>query len=214
VEVIETLTTGPNLFASIVMGVVLIYWLMVIAGAADIELFDFDIDIGADVDIDGDIDVGSATSVGFVVLRFLNIGQVPLVIWGSVFVIGFWISSLAFTLFFDDRTTYSDYTTVALYVLRNFAIGVFGAKLITTPMVPWFEIDEGPKPEELVGKSCEVTAPLKADSRGQASFRTNAAPLLIHVRCEKDEFRKGDTARIVAYDAETKTYLIESVREV
>lgn len=82
-ETLQTYFSGPMLVPSVLLGLVCLYWLFVILGAFDIELFDFDIDVGA-----GD---GSIFDVGLVSLKFINLGDVPLMIWGSVFSLAFWI---------------------------------------------------------------------------------------------------------------------------
>ena len=64
-----------NLPYSILMIFISVYWMLVIIGLLDIDLFDLDLDTDADLDVDGDLgDVG-----GFSVLSFLNIGEAPVI---------------------------------------------------------------------------------------------------------------------------------------
>ena len=77
-EFIENCFTGPVFPASVMMVLILVYGLMVALGGLNLDLFDIDIDFDADVNIDGGV-----TSIGFVALKFLNIGNVPIMIWAS-----------------------------------------------------------------------------------------------------------------------------------
>lgn len=203
-ELLQTLFAGPNLIPTVVLLLVMAYWVMVIVGAMDFEMFDLDLDL------DGDIDVSAgASGIGFLALRFLNIGQVPLMLWATMFAFAFSVSSFLFAQYWDDPETFGQNWSMAQYTLRNGAVAVLLAKLVTNPMRGWFKIDKGIQPEQLVGRECELTTEVVPDALGQARFRTGAAPLLLNVRCKNGRFTKGETATIVEYTSETKTYWIE-----
>ena len=93
VEFLETSFSGTSMPASLFLSLVLVYWLFVILGALDLELFDFDLDVDADVDL------GSVLNVGLVPVRFLNLGRVPLMLWVSLFSLSWWGLSLVINHF-------------------------------------------------------------------------------------------------------------------
>lgn len=47
----------PNIIPTALVVFVLLYWLVVILGAIDIDFFDFDVDPDAEADVDGEISV-------------------------------------------------------------------------------------------------------------------------------------------------------------
>ena len=202
-EFIETCFTGPIFPASVMMVLILVYGLMVALGGLNLDMFDIDIDFDADVDIDGGV-----TSVGFVALKFLNIGNVPIMIWASAFGLSWWTASMVLWEVFDQARYQEDFWRTALLILRNVAIGVAAAKVITQPMVKFFDHPDSYKPEDLIGQECEVTTYEVTADAGQAKFATDAAPLLIDVRSEDGPLAKGDRALIVDFDPEEKLYFI------
>lgn len=217
-QLLTDLTTGPNLIPSVLVMLVTFYWLMVIVGALDIELFDFDLSVDADVDVDPgmdvdasvDVDPGTFTGMGFATLRFLNIGQVPLMFWITAFTAGFSAAAYFLALYWDDPATFSSTWSLTQYTLRNAAIGVVVAKLATQPLRGAFRLRHGLRPEQMIGQPCEVTVETVSDADGQARFVTSeGAPRLLTVRCKKGRLVRGDAAVIVEYSPETKTFWIE-----
>ena len=63
-ELFELSVSGANLPFTIMLGLVILYWVGVILGALDIELFDFDLDLDGDADIDVDADAGAVGGGG------------------------------------------------------------------------------------------------------------------------------------------------------
>ncbi len=61
-ELYDAAFSAVNIFPTILFGLMVVYWLFVMIGALDINLFDFsldsaDIDLDADVDIDAEVDI-------------------------------------------------------------------------------------------------------------------------------------------------------------
>jgi hypothetical protein len=202
-DLIQAAFQWPNIVPSTLMSLAILYWLLVIVGAMDIELFDLDLD--ADVDVGG---FEGVTGMGMVVLRFLNVGRVPLMIWGSIFAVTFWFSSMLLFDFWDNPKVKADAFGGSLLLLRNFVLSVAIAKLVTNPMRKWFHLSKGPTPEQMIGEICELASDLAPGQNGQARFRTSAAPRLLTVRTEKGALCKGDLVELVRYTAETKTFWV------
>ncbi|HEX6984932.1 MAG TPA: hypothetical protein VF170_06125, partial [Planctomycetaceae bacterium] len=81
-DLLDALFAAPALPGTILLGVCAAYWLLLIAGAVDLDLFDFDVDADAGAHADG-------TSWGMAALKFLNVNDVPLMIWLTVFAVGY-----------------------------------------------------------------------------------------------------------------------------
>jgi len=206
-EFIETCFIGPVFPATVLMVLIMVYGLMVVAGTVDINLFDVDFDTDLDVD-------GAATSVGFVALRFLNIGNVPIMIWVTFFGLLWWIASMLLWSFFDQGGDSQGVWSATQLALRNAAIAVVGTKFATDPMRKFFDQTDKFKPQDLVGKQCEVTTAEVTKDSGQAKFKTDAAPLLIDVRTDDGPFSKGDVATIIDFDPVTNIHFITTDTEV
>ena len=190
--------------ATVLMVLIMLYGVMVLVGAADITLFDIDFDTDFDMD-------GASTSIGFVALKFLNIGQVPVMIWITVFGMFWWAGSLLLWAFYDQAHDPAGGWAVGQLVLRNAILAIVGTKCATEPMRKFFDHQDHYKPSDLVGQPCEVTTFEVNTETGQAKFATDAAPLLIDVRTHSGVLAKGDIARITDFDPSTNLYYIESM---
>ncbi|MBM81180.1 MAG: hypothetical protein CMJ78_11380 [Planctomycetaceae bacterium] len=178
----------------------MLYWMGIIVGAMDVELFDFDFEMDADSD--------SILDLGFVPLRFLNLGSVPLMVWGSVFSISFWGVSMGF----DGQQPPVETGPVAMALFRNGGIALILTKILTQPLCGRFVHREPNTIEDLIGQNCVVTTTEVNDRVGQAEYQTEGAPLLLNVRANAGELVKGDLARIVGFDEEKHVYVVTSER--
>ena len=203
---LQTCFTGACLPASIVLLLALLYWLLAIVAGLDWDLFDFDLDLNSEPDLD------TSLSVGLVVLRFLNIGRVPLVVWASVFAIAYWLVTLLLDRLADDPETRTSLFYAAQYTVRNLAIGVLAAKVLTQPLRDKFEPVEPNRAEDLIGRPCQITTSQVTSTFGQAQVPTEAAPLLLNVRVRETPLAKGEPAVIVDFDPEKNVYFIEKAQ--
>ncbi len=204
-DLIQAAFQWPNVVPSVLLSLAIIYWVLVIVGAMDFDVFDLDLDGDMDADVGG---IEGVTGLGVVVLRFLNVGRVPLMIWGSIFTVTFWFSSMLLFDFWDDPKQKADTLGGSLLLLRNCALSVAIAKLVTNPMRKWFRLSKGPTPEQMIGEVCELATDLVPGQNGQARYRTSAAPLLLTVRTEKGAMRKGDLVELTRYSVESTTYWV------
>ena len=199
IDFINDCFLGPNLIATCVLLMALMYWILVMMGLLGIDALDFDMDFSVDTDVD------VALSSGAVFLRFLNLGDVPLMLWVSTFAVGFWASSMSL----NDPDKFAAMSYMLGMSAVNVVVGVIVAKALTQPLRGKFTPVEPNKAAELVGNDCVVTTSEVTDSFGQARYETEAAPLLINVRCENETLHKDDLATIVRYDLATKLYLVK-----
>jgi hypothetical protein len=198
--------TGACLPASVVLLLAMLYWLLAIVAGLDLDLFDFDLDLNSEPDLDASL------SVGFVVLRFLNIGRVPLVVWCSAFAVGYWLITLLFDRLADDPESRASLFYAAQYTVRNVALGVLLTKLVTQPLRDKFEPVEPNRAEDLIGRRCQITTSEVTPAFGQAHVPTEAAPLLLNVRVRETPLAKGEPAVIVDFDPEKNVYFIEKAQ--
>ena len=84
-EFIDAILSPVNLVLSIFLLGCFGYWAMVCLGALDIDVFDFDFDA------DGEVDVEPGGTSSLSLIRFFNLGEVPLTVLASIFVLILWV---------------------------------------------------------------------------------------------------------------------------
>ena len=205
IEFLTTCVSGPVLPATVLLGLLTLYWLLVILGALELDVVDVDLDL----DLDSDLD--SFLGTGFIALRFLNIGQVPLMVWLSVFGMAMWLTSVIWY-----HPSYAENAWIGTQVLiRNAAIALVATKLITQPLVRMFDRNDTVRGEQLVGQLCVVNTSEVNEDFGQARLHTSGAPLLLNVRSREARIEKGEVVEISEFDPEHNVYyVIKSTREV
>ncbi|RMG67737.1 MAG: hypothetical protein D6722_12680, partial [Bacteroidetes bacterium] len=106
-ELYELSISPPNLPYTILLGLMVVYWLTVIIGAIDLDFLDFDVDVDTDVDVDAEVDTevevdGEADGAGGVsgagwfltTASFFNLGSVPFMIFMSFLCLSLWVGSV------------------------------------------------------------------------------------------------------------------------
>jgi hypothetical protein len=222
-ELLQAAISAINLPFTIILGLIMLYWLTVLIGALDIEFLNIDIDhdVHPDVDLGGhDIDThdnvdaaAESTGMALSLLAFLNVGQVPLMVVLSFLTLFLWIGSILGNYFFNR-----DYAIlIALVILiPNAFIAILITKVITTPLKKAFGmLNQEAKSESLIGKICTVTVEASTERIGQAEVGTEGASILIHVKTWKgNAIKKGKKAVIFDQSEDERYYLIEELDDL
>lgn len=198
-DLIQLYFSWPTLPFSVLLLVVCAYWLFMIVGAFDLDLFDFDLDI--DAGLDGH---ESFLDWGLVGLKWFNLGDVPLMVWLSAFALPAWILSTILDRNLSAPTTQE----IVFAVLRNAGIAVIAAKALTQPLKGKLKHEEPNSVEELLGKTCIITTSEATPEFGQARYETDGAPLMLNVRTVEGAITRGQVARIVDYSDELHIYYV------
>lgn len=208
--IIQEALATYNLPLTVLLGIAVIYWLIVIAGLIGMDSIDLDIDIDADADLDGDVS-GSSDSMWMAVLRFLNFGQVPAGVVISILLLSAWTISMIANFIFNPAG--SLLIALGLFV-GNFIISALVTKVISAPLRTFFKKldadDDARKP--IVGRECVIKSLSVSESSGQAEIVTDAAPIIIQVRAaESDSLQKGDSALVVQEDPGSGIYRVRRI---
>jgi hypothetical protein len=206
-ELVETAFSPTVMPATILLLVVALYWLVAVVGGLGLDLLDLDLDFDADFDADSNFD--TIMSAGAITLRFLNIGQLPINIWLSVFASAFWTISMLWRS--SEETT--AVLAIVTVVVRNGAVALLPTKLLTQPLRGKFEPIEPETAEDLIDSVGEVTTAEVTPRGGQARFTSVASPLLLNVRSAQTVLAKGEQVRIVDYDPTARTYIVERLSQ-
>jgi hypothetical protein len=190
-----------NLPYTILLGAMGAYWLTVILGFLDIEVFDIDLDL----DVDTELDFGSMLSV-------LNVGAVPFSIWLSIFILQMWLYSILANMAFDAIfPALPDVVRFLLCAVIFIPISAMMAKFFTAPLKSAFEGRSFSK-SDIVGKECLVTSSQVTQTFGTAEVLLDRVPQLIDIRAKpEDGFKKGDTALIYSYDEERDVFYVTNM---
>lgn len=208
---LEMLFVGPMWPASVLLTLLVIYCLMAVIGLADLDLDAPDMDASEALGGTSGMDVGDTVGgMGAASLRWLNLQNVPLVVWVGVFAILWWIISWVLWTGYDRQRYAPALLTSALLAARNLVIAVGLTKLATAPLAKRFETSRY-RPSTLMGQICQVSSGQATPEFGQARFRTDAAPLLLNIRTDGSHLSKGDMARIVSFDPQRRVYTVTKV---
>ncbi len=236
IEFFEECISPVNLPATTLMLMILLYWLMVMVGVFGMDSFDFDMDVNPDVGLDADfgldadpgvdvhagIDGAPATSLaggssttgndGFLrtVFEFFYLGEVPIVIIGTFFVLFFWIATFVTNHWYNpDQKLWISLAWLVPNILISLVLTRF-------TMIPFAIIFKKPPPEnktreEMYGLIGRVTTSEVTETFGQMELKQDDEPeMIINVRTRSGEkLAKGDAAKIISYNNSNGTFLVE-----
>ncbi len=184
-----------NLPFTIIIVTSFVYWITVILGTLDMELFDFDLELD-----------------GF--WGFLNIGSFPFSIWISICGLLLWINSIVINLLLDAIPFLSaipdGIRLVPLYAV-NISLSFFITKILTNPLKKLFKEKVSEK-KDFIGKDCIITSTKVDIAFGTAELIINGVPQIIDVVNETEkEISKDDKVLIIDYYKDKDVFLIEKL---
>ncbi len=207
-EVISASFSTINLIPTVLLLLVLVYWLTVIVGVFNIDTFDFE------TSADGDVDIEFGESFIWLnsALSFFNLGRVPIMIILSFFALSLWFCSILVNHYLG--ITSMGFALVLL--IPEIIISAFVSKFFSTPFVKLFKKDLSviESNEHLTGKMCTVTLEADAKNFGQAEIKIDGTSLIINVLATEEGMvlPKGESCLVIDYLPERKLYLIESYK--
>jgi hypothetical protein len=153
-------------------------------------------------------------AMGAVVLapaRWLNLKDLPIVVWGGVFTLVWWSVSILNWFVCDSLFLGKEpgIWVSCLLLLRNVAISLVVTKLVTQPMRDWF-VNHELGSRDLVGEEVEIWSWDASPSHGQARFKTDSAPLLLNIHTDGPVLPKGTRAWITHYDPKKRIYIVSA----
>ena len=186
---------------------------------ADIDVGDIDADIDPDLDVDPDAELdagesgsGGRSSLFISLLKFMDVGDVPLMILLSALVFSIWSTSLVVTKYFNPAQSI---VWALAWLLPEFIFSLLLTKVVTFPAGMLFrKANSGiEKKTKIIGRTCIVTTSRVTAKMGQAEIHVDdAAPITLNVRCrsgeERKPLKKGDEALILELVAEKGTYIV------
>ena len=141
-------------------------------------------------------------------VRWLNLKDVPLVLWMGVLAVWWWfISACLWTIL--DRRFFAEpgWLWSSLLIVRNLTIAIPLTKLATKPMRGWFATERFSS-QSLLGQECRISSSVASPEFGQVKFKTDGSPLLLNVRTDGPSLVQGTPVWITHYDAKRRVYIV------
>jgi len=219
-----------NLPVTTLMIMTLLYWVMVMIGVFGFDSFDLDFDASSDVDIDAGfgidantgLEAAPATSLGGgssatgndgffrTVFEFFYLGEVPIVIIGTFFMLFFWIATFVSNHFFNMDQYF---LRSMLWLSPNLLISLACTRI---SMIPFAMLFRKPPPEnirreEMYGVIGQITTSEVTDTFGQMEINSENEPeMRVNVRTNPGEtLSQGDAAKIISFNNSNGTFLVE-----
>lgn len=204
-ELLQTATAAPNIIPTALLAFVLLYWLSVIIGLADLDLFHFQVE--TEIGSDGP---GGETSVAWLnnVLGFFNMGKVPFMVFMSFLALPLWTISILDSYYLS----FLPQSILFLLLIPALFFSLFIAKILTAPFVKMFAALEKEHDSSItiIGQVCTVLLPASEVAIGQAAIKTGGAPLILNVKTTNNrELKKGETGLVIDYKPDRNYYIVE-----
>ncbi len=200
-ELFEAAIHPFNLPFTVLVGLVVVYWLFVILGAIDMDMLH--------ADWMPDIDLDNAD--GFSFLELLGIGNVPIMLVVSILaVFGWWFSIVANYFFNTGHVGW----IALLLLIPNLLITVFLAGLVIRPLAKIFAAADKNTVQSVVYRVGTVITSEVTPSFGQIEIENAGGPITVNVRTAGDlVLHKGDKALIFDEDKEKGIYYVDKYEE-
>lgn len=197
-----------NLPFTVLLVLVLLYWVTVMLGILDIDALD--VDLGAESDVEADADL-TGSSIGMSVLKFFYVGEMPLMVLLSIFSLSAWVISVLGNHYLNPGLG----LVMGLALLVPNLIGsALLVKVVGKPFSKLFiMLNKDLKADmKMVGLPCVVTTSKVDEKFGQAKVETETSPILFNaITRNREVLKKGDAAVILEHIKEKNIYIITSL---
>lgn len=199
-EIWEQAILPQNLPLTILLGLVIVFWLFTLIGAVSADALD--------VDLDADSHAHDAGGVFAVFLRLVNAGFVPVTVVLSILILAMWMISMTCNYYFNPAGA------LILSIGFFFAALVLGliiTKAVTQPLVPLMrKLKAAEDAAPVVGEIGTVKSIQLDAEYGQVEvIRPDGAPALLNARLApgSDPAPRGTSVAILSMDEAKGVYL-------
>src|SRR5690606_24690602 len=187
-EFLATAFSPPTVVFTVLLGLALVYWLFVMIGALDLELFDPGgaleaADGAAEGAAEATAEAASEGGIGGLagLLSALRLRHAPLtVVLSFVSLLG-WLGSYFGVRYLAPALPFGGALAGLVVALCAMAVALPLTSLVTRPLAPLFRTQRARGNADLVGKVVVVRTGHVDDQFGQATLEDGQAGLLLHV---------------------------------
>lgn len=203
----------PVIIFSTLLTLCILYWLVAACGILSIDC----LDINLDVDIDGITPDLPSNSLGGLLMKF-GFNKVPLTLVISLISLIGWAicyMSCRYLLIYLYDFSLFYYILGTIVFVVTFIVAVLLTAWLIRPLQPFFsKLDGGNNHKTLLGQTVVIRSSVVNLTKGEAYFEDGGAGLILHVIAdEKYQFKRGDKAVLLRYDATHNHYEIISIEE-
>lgn len=204
----------PTAIPTVLLLVVLLYWLAAIIGLVDLDSLDAHFDHGDDLPIHHGAD-GPTDNVGTIAAYLMGLGLqgVPFSIIVSLMVLICWtLTYLGQCYLLQPMYNWLRWLLGFPLLLVSSAVALHATALILRPFRQVFVVHNATHKDQLVGQTCRVLTLEVSNEFGQAEVGTRGASHRIHVWAQQpNTLSKNQTGLILAYDAARDRYEITAL---
>jgi Protein of unknown function (DUF1449) len=197
-----------NLPFTILLGLVILFWITTLLGAVSVDSLDSDVDLDASGD-NANVGLGGMAAA---MMRVVNAGYIPLTIVLSILILMMWISSILLNYYFNPGQSIF---LAGGFVVAAFILGVIATKAITQPLVPFMKKLKAAENAAPVIGEVGVVRSMQIDSEyGQVEVeRPDGAPALLNARLgvDSEPMPRGTPVVIISIDEKSGVYLARSL---
>lgn len=187
--------------ATILLGLVVLYWTLVIAGAAAVDTLD--IDLGADGSGLDHVPVGAWAGV----LQFFHLRHIPVTVVASVLVLFLWTGAMIGNQWWNPQR---ELPRGLLLLAGAAAASAVATRLVLLPLVPVFRgLNEEDVRRIAPGQRARVTSSEVTDTFGEITIEQSGPPVVLHARCQGARLPRGELVELVSYNSESNTWLVQ-----
>lgn len=220
-QFLSLILTFPTVPLTVAMGVVLLYWLFVIAGVVGHDIFDGAAEGAAGgVKAAGDAATGAVkavagaksagghdTDVDGGLFSVLGLGQIPVTITFSSLVFFAWVGSMLGRSFLG-----SGLLGGSAVLFGSLVLSLFVTSVALRPLAKVFEPARAARRRDVVGHICTITSGKVDAGFGTATISDGGPGLLLNVVCDKaNQLTEGDRAVIIQWDERNHAFEVEPV---
>lgn len=238
-ELVKEAIEWQNLPWTVLLAMVGAYWVVVAFGFVDNDALEVDLDADADIDVDMDVDadldidadahldVGAGADgdlhadgghsgvgdVGVALMRFVNIGQVPLTIVVSVMAVCVWVISVITNYYLNPA---GSMLIAAGLFAGNFVASTVLTRYLTMPLKPLVRALKRDSEErfQLVGHSGKVVSGEVTADFGTVEVLVDGAPFSLQARVSPGAEPLGRGDEVLLVHRETDDDRIFKVRKI
>ena len=219
---LQNITSFPVVVYTFLLAIIIVYWLLAMLGAVDIDMFDADVDLDMDVDVDVDVDVDADMDVdadvdteglggitGFMLKWGLT--GVPVTVVVSILVASTWlVCYIAASVLMPLMPMELLKTLLGVALLFvSFALAIPITAQFIKPLKTAFVSHTAKNKASFIGCECVVKTGKVTETFGQAEYEDGGAGMLFDVRANtEDGIHKGDRVVLKSYDEEDSSYWV------
>ncbi len=220
-QFLSLILSFPTVPLTVLMGVVLLYWLFVILGVVGHDVFDGAAEgaVGG-VKAAGDAAAGAMKAVAGAkaagshdadvdggLFSVLGLGKLPVTITGSSIVFFAWLGSIVARGWVGGGLVGG-----SAVLLGSLFLSLFVTSLALRPFAKVFEPARAATRKDVVGHICTITSGKVDGGFGTATVSDSGPGLLLNVVCGKDnKLTEGDRAVIIQWDEQNQAFEVEPV---